>query len=62
VTDAIQHDLPLILDEALESIDETGKAEAMALIEEIGRRRPVVVIDHSTTFKAMFNRVIQIGG
>jgi DNA repair exonuclease SbcCD ATPase subunit len=41
--------LPLLLDEALDALDEQGKLDALALLQEVARERPVFIIDHSGT-------------
>lgn len=60
VSEAAGDGLPLLLDEVLKGIDEVGKSEAMVLLEEVSKTRPVLVIDHTTEFKAMFTQVIKI--
>jgi|GEM_PF-4394858 len=60
VSDAAGDGLPLLLDEVLKGIDEVGKAEAMVLLEEVSKTRPVLVIDHTSEFKAMFSQVVKV--
>jgi DNA repair exonuclease SbcCD ATPase subunit len=52
--------LPLLLDEALEGLDAVGKSEAMTLLEEVAKTRPVLVVDHASEFKAMFRHVVRV--
>jgi DNA repair exonuclease SbcCD ATPase subunit len=51
---------PLFLDESVGGIDYVGKMEMMTLLEEVSRHRPVIVIDHSESFKAAFTNIISI--
>lgn len=57
VSEAAGDNMPLLLDEVFTALDATGKSEAMTLLEEVSKSRPVLVIDHSSEFKAMFNQV-----
>lgn len=52
--------LPLLLDETLEGLDAVGKSEAMLLLEEVSKSRPVLVIDHASEFKAAFAQVMTV--
>ncbi len=60
IAEAAGEGLPLLLDEVLSGLDAVGKTEAMALLEEVSKSRPVLVIDHGTEFKALFNNVISV--
>jgi DNA repair exonuclease SbcCD ATPase subunit len=60
IAEAAGEGLPLLLDEVLGGLDVVGKTEAMALLEEVSKTRPVLVIDHSSEFKAMFSKVIRV--
>lgn len=60
ISEAQTQNLPLLLDETLEGLDAVGKSEAMALLEEISKHRSVLVIDHASEFKAMFNQVVRV--
>jgi DNA repair exonuclease SbcCD ATPase subunit len=51
---------PLLLDEVLGALDAVGKTEAMTLLEEVSKARPVLVIDHASEFKAMFSQVVRV--
>lgn len=51
---------PLFLDEVLEGMDSIGKSEAMILLEEVSKTRPVIVIDHTSEFKAQFSQVVRV--
>jgi DNA repair exonuclease SbcCD ATPase subunit len=60
VAEAAGEGMPLLLDEVLSALDAVGKSEAMALLEEVSKTRPVLVIDHSSEFKAMFSQTIKV--
>lgn len=60
VSEAAGNGMPLLLDEVLTALDAVGKTEAMALLEEVSKSRPVLVIDHASEFKAMFTQVQRI--
>ena len=60
VAEAAGEGLPLLLDEVLSGLDAVGKTEAMALLEEVSKTRPVLVIDHASEFKAMFSQVVRV--
>jgi DNA repair exonuclease SbcCD ATPase subunit len=60
ISEAIAENSPLFLDEALDGLDSQGKAEAVRLIEEVARTRPVFLIDHTDSIKSSVNNVITI--
>lgn len=60
VSEAAGEGMPLLLDETLEGLDAVGKEEAMFLLEEVAKSRPVIIVDHASEFKAMFNQVQEI--
>lgn len=60
VSEAAGDGLPLLLDETMKGLDPQGKVEAMALLEEVSKGRPVLVIEHTSEMKAMFHQVIKI--
>jgi DNA repair exonuclease SbcCD ATPase subunit len=60
VAEAAGEGLPLLMDEVLSALDAVGKTEAMTLLEEVSKSRPVLVIDHASEFKAMFSQVIRV--
>ena len=60
VSEAAGEGAPLFLDEALDGLDVVGKVEAMALLEEVSRSRPVIVVDHASEMKSAFQNVITI--
>lgn len=60
VAEAASSGQPLFLDEVLDGMDSIGKSEAMILLEEVSKTRPVIVIDHTSEFKAQFNQVIRV--
>jgi DNA repair exonuclease SbcCD ATPase subunit len=60
VSEATGAGLPLLLDEALEGLDAVGKEGAMFLLEEVAKTRSVIIVDHASEFKAMFNQVQEI--
>lgn len=60
VSEAAGDGLPLLLDEVLKGLDASGKIEAMSLLEEVAKIRPVLVIDHTTEMKALFHQSIRI--
>jgi DNA repair exonuclease SbcCD ATPase subunit len=60
VSEAAGDGLPLLPDEVLKGLDAQGKVEAMSLLEEVAKTRPVLVIEHTTEMKAMFHQVIKI--
>lgn len=60
VSEAAGEGAPLFLDEALDGLDVVGKTEAMVLLEEVSRSRPVVVVDHASEMKSAFQNVITV--
>lgn len=60
VSEAAGEGAPLFLDEALDGLDVIGKTEAMALLEEVSRSRPVIVVDHASEMKSAFQNVITV--
>lgn len=60
VAEAAGEGMPLLLDEVLGALDAVGKTEAMVLLEEVSKTRPVLVIDHASEFKAMFSQVVKV--
>lgn len=60
IAEAAGEGLPLLLDEVLSGLDAIGKTEAMALLEEVSKTRPVLVVDHASEFKAMFSKVVRV--
>jgi DNA repair exonuclease SbcCD ATPase subunit len=60
VSEAAGEGAPLFLDEALDGLDVVGKTEAMALLEEVSRSRPVIVVDHASEMKSAFQNVITV--
>ena len=60
ISEAIAENSPLFLDEALDGLDSQGKGEALRLIEEVSRTRPVFLIDHTNEIKSSVQNVIQI--
>lgn len=60
VSETAGEGLPLLLDEVLSGLDSVGKTEAMALLEEVSKTRPVLVTDHSSEFRASFSQVIKV--
>lgn len=60
VSEAAGDGAPLFLDEALDGLDVVGKTEAMVLLEEVSRSRPVIVVDHASEMKSAFQNVITI--
>jgi DNA repair exonuclease SbcCD ATPase subunit len=44
--------LPLILDEGLNGLDQVGKFAALELLNEIAQDRAVFIIDHEDTLKS----------
>lgn len=60
VSDCMADGAPLLLDEALDGLDPSGKTEVMVLLDEVARTRPVLVIDHGTEFKASFSAVVKV--
>lgn len=60
ISEAIAENSPLFLDEALDGLDAIGKAEAIRLLEEVARTRPVFLIDHTDSIKSSVQNIIQI--
>lgn len=60
VSEAAGEGAPLFLDEALDGLDVVGKTEAMVLLEEVSRSRPVIVVDHASEMKSAFQDVITV--
>lgn len=60
VSEAAGEGAPLFLDEALDGLDAVGKSEAMVLLEEVSRSRPVIVVDHASEMKSAFQDVITV--
>ena len=60
ISEAIAENSPLFLDEALDGLDAIGKAEAIRLLEEVARTRPVFLIDHTDSIKSSVQNVITI--
>jgi len=60
IAEAAGEGYPLLLDEVLEGMDDIGKSEAMTLLEEVSKTRPVIVIDHSSQFKALFTKILMV--
>lgn len=60
IAEAAGNGHPLFLDESLDGMDSVGKSEAMVLLEEVSKTRPVIVIDHTSEFKAQFSQVIRV--
>lgn len=60
ISEAIADNSPLFLDEALDGLDALGKSEAIRLLEEVARTRPVFLIDHTDSIKSSVQNVIQI--
>lgn len=60
VSEAAGEGAPLFLDEALDGLDVVGKSEAMVLLEEVSRSRPVIVVDHASEMKSAFQNVITV--
>lgn len=60
VSEAAGEGAPLFLDEALDGLDVVGKTEAMVLLEEVSRSRPVIVVDHASEMKSAFQNVITV--
>lgn len=60
VSEAAGDGLPLLLDEVLSAMDGVRKSEAMTLLEEVAKTRPVLVVDHTSEFKAQFGTVVKI--
>lgn len=52
--------MPLFLDESLEGMDVASKMCAMEMLQEVSQGRPVLVIDHASEFKEMFNENITV--
>jgi DNA repair exonuclease SbcCD ATPase subunit len=53
-------DTPLLVDEALDGLDAAAKEGAMEMFSDLARDRAVLVIDHTTEFRALFTNVWRV--
>jgi DNA repair exonuclease SbcCD ATPase subunit len=52
--------MPLLVDEAMEGLDVSAKEGAMEMLSEIAQGRAILVIDHSSEHKAMYQNVWKV--
>ena len=51
---------PLILDEPFDHLDTANRTKVIDLLREMGQKRCIVVIDHASEAKAMFDRSLVV--
>jgi DNA repair exonuclease SbcCD ATPase subunit len=51
---------PVILDESFNSLDAVGKETVIKLLTSIGKDRLVVVVDHMSEIKSMFDSILRV--